>query len=165
MSRQEKVAHGSREVVHCVLPQNGQLVADGAEEPQVVVHRHERKRVQHARGLDGLVRRQDLEEVSPLLGGDGDLREVVAVVDLEEIEKRVGRVGVVSAEGLQAELPVHEDDGIAGFEEVLCGGCASRSWGRVRREIDRWVDTRTGAEVIEITDAGSGMPVIERIRA
>ena len=69
-----------------------------------------------------------------LLGGYSNLREVVAVVDLEEIEKRVGRVGIVSAEGLEAKLPMHEDDGISGFEEVLCGCCASRSCLRRRNE-------------------------------
>lgn len=49
----------------------------------------------------------------------------------EQIEKWVRGVGVVSAEGLQAELPVHEDDGVAGFEEVFGGGGASRSCGWV----------------------------------
>ena len=129
LSWQEKVADGGGEVIHGVLSENGELVADGAQEPQIVVHGDKGEGVQHARRLDGLVRGEHLEEVPPLLGGDGDLREVVgAVVDLEKVEKGVGRVGVVAAKGLQAELAVHEEDGISGFEKVLCGGGASRSW-------------------------------------
>ena len=130
---QEKVADGRCEVIHCVPAEDGELVADGAEEPQVVVDRDKGEGVEHAGGLDGLVRGQDGEEVAPLFGGDGDLREVVgAVVDLEKVEKGVGRVGVVAAKGLQTELPVHEDDGISGFEKVLCRGGASSSWSRRR---------------------------------
>ena len=36
-------------------------------------------------------------------------------LDVEEIEKRVRGVRVVSAERLETELPVHEDDCIARF--------------------------------------------------
>jgi hypothetical protein len=36
-------------------------------------------------------------------------------------------VRVVPAEGLQAELPVHENDCISGLEEVFCRSCAARS--------------------------------------
>ena len=35
----------------------------------------------------------------------------------------------MSAERLEAELPVHEYHGIAGFEEVLCGCRPTSSWG------------------------------------
>ena len=62
-----------------------------------------------------------------LLGGYSYLREVVAVMDLKKIEERVGRVGIVSAERLEAKLPMHKDDGISGFEEVLCRCCTSCS--------------------------------------
>jgi hypothetical protein len=33
----------------------------------------------------------------------------------------------VPAEGLETELPVHEDDRISGLEEIFCRGRAARS--------------------------------------
>ena len=43
---------------------------------------------------------------------------------------------VMSAEGLQTELPMHEYDCIAGFEEVLCGRRSSRSCVGLGLELD-----------------------------
>jgi hypothetical protein len=50
-----------------------------------------------------------------------------AWLDVEEIEKGVGGVGVVPAEGLETELAMHEDDGVACFEKVFGGGGTSSS--------------------------------------
>ena len=36
------------------------------------------------------------------------------------------RVGIMSTERLKAELPMHEDNGISGFEKIFCG-CGSSS--------------------------------------
>lgn len=43
------------------------------------------------------------------------------IFQFEEVEERVCRVRVMPTERLQAVLPVHEDDGVARPEKVLCG--------------------------------------------
>ncbi len=64
--------------------------------------------------MDRLVRGQDVKEMLALLR-----RDAYAVgmggVNVQQIEEGIGGMGIVSAEGLQTELSVHEDDCIAGF--------------------------------------------------
>lgn len=122
LSREEEIADCRCEVIQRTPPQNSKLLADSTKQPQIVVHRHERERVQKARGVRVLVRREDLEQGRSLLPGDTDPR---IILDFEEVQKRVRRMGVVAAERLQAELPVHEDDRVARFEEILRRGRAT----------------------------------------
>ena len=116
LSREEEIADRCSEVIERTPPQNSELLADSAEQPQVVIHRHKRECVEEARHVRALVRREDLEQGRSLLLGDADPR---IVFDLEEVEKRVRRVRVVAAEWLQAELPMHENDCVARFEEIF----------------------------------------------
>ena len=122
LSREEEIADCRCEVIQRTPPQNSKLLADSTKQPKIVVHRHERESVQKARRVRALVRREDLQQGRSLLLGDTDPR---IILDLEEVEKRVRRVGVVAAERLQAELPVHEDDRVVRFEEVLRRGRAT----------------------------------------
>ena len=46
---------------------------------------------------------------------------------LKQVQERVRRMGIVSAEWLETELPVHEYHGITSFEEILCGRCSTSS--------------------------------------
>ena len=54
-------------------------------------------------------------------GVDGDAARVGGV-DLEEVEERVGGVGVVAGEGEERVLTVEEEDGVGGGEEVFGRG-------------------------------------------
>ena len=131
LSREEEVADRGREVEQTAAPEHTHLLAHRAEEPQVVVHSDEREREERARALDGLVRRQDFEQLCALARPHGDVRRPVGsgrrrVADVEEVKEGVGGVRVVPAERLQAELAVHEDDRVAGLEEVLGGRRAAR---------------------------------------
>ncbi len=121
---QEEITDGRCEIEHRPPFQHCHFLAHSAQEPQVVVHRHEREGVQRPARVHLLVRGEHFEEVRALTRGDGDARDRarrLGQVDIEEVEERVRRVRVVPAERLQAELPMHEDDCVAGLEEVLRG--------------------------------------------
>jgi hypothetical protein len=87
--------------------------------------------VQCPASLYCLVYRQRLEQFRTSFLQDRDTRRIVwrigVILDVEDIKKRVGGMGVMSAEWLKTELPMHEDDCISGFEEILGGCCATVS--------------------------------------
>ena len=123
LAREEEIADGGGEVVEHARAEDGQLLADGAQEPEVVVHGDERERVQQAVRVRALVRAEHLAQRVPLRRRHVDVRARArrGRLDVEEVEEGVRRVRVVPAEGLQAELAVHEDDGVARLEEVFGG--------------------------------------------
>lgn len=132
LSREKEVADRGREVEQAAAAEHAHLLAHRAQQPQVVVYRHECESQERPCALHGLVRREHLEQLRAFFRTYGDVarggrRRPGWFVDVEEVEERVGGVRVVSAERLQAELPVHEDDGVAGFQEVFRGRRATRS--------------------------------------
>lgn len=131
LSREKEVADRGREVEQAAAAEHAHLLAHRAQQPQVVIHGDEREREECARTLDGLVCRQDFKQLCALTRTHGDVRRPIGsgcrrVADVEEVEEGVGGVRVVPAERLQAELAVHEDDRVAGLEEVLGGRRAAR---------------------------------------
>lgn len=83
-----------------------------------------------AEGGDVLVCGKDAEEVFLFAGRDGDVGGGGGGgwwVDVEKVEEGVGGVGVMPAVGLERELAVHEDDGVAVFEKVFGGSCTAGS--------------------------------------
>ena len=103
-----------------------EFLRDGAQQPEVVVDGDKRQRVQRACIVNALVRGENFDELWSFCGLDVDVGWNIGVVNVEEVEERMGGMRVVSAEGLETELPVHEDDCIARLEEVLCR-CSSAS--------------------------------------
>lgn len=64
----------------------------------------------------------------------------------------------MSAEGLKTELSMHEDDSIAGFQEIFSGCCTSSACGELdvrTREVDVKRLFRTGTEVVKKSDTVS----------
>jgi len=97
--------------------------------------------MQRSELMYGFVLRQHGEEISPLGRGDGypgwrRFRLGVAL-DIEEVEEGIGRMRIMSAEGLQTELAMHEYDRITGLEEVFCRRRASGSCIDLEPETDR----------------------------
>ena len=69
--------------------------------------------------------REDLYELVAVSWFDANLNGLFGVIYVEEIEEWIGRMRVMSAERLETELAVHEDDRIASLQEILCGSCTS----------------------------------------
>lgn len=81
--------------------------------------------MQRARCVYAFVRSENLNELGSFGGLDVDN---LGIVDVKEVEERVGGMRVVSAEGLKAKLTVHEYDCVARFEEVFCRSGSASSW-------------------------------------
>lgn len=62
------------------------------------------------------------------------------LLDLQQVQKRICGMGIVSAERLKTELSVHENDGVARFEEV---GCTSSSFYYSNAENEQYEDSFT----------------------
>ena len=131
LSRKKEIADGCGEIIHRLPSEDGQLLADGAEKPEIVVDCDERHGVEGAGRLYCFVDREDVQDVCAHVAGDAYFCRGGApfrVIDFEKVEKGVSGVGVMPAEWLQAELAVHEDDCVSCFQEVLCRSCPSGSW-------------------------------------
>lgn len=75
------------------------------------------------------VHRKHLQYIFFFIFCDVDLRLVCRGIyyDFKKVKEGVGGMGIVPTERLETELAMHEDDSIARFEEVLCGGRTSCS--------------------------------------
>ena len=84
-----------------------------------------------------------------------------SLFNVEEVEEGVRGMGVVPAERLQTELPVHEDDGISGLEEVLCGRSAA---GALKRGIDLGREEHRKAQGRVVRAEGEDIPALKLSR-
>jgi hypothetical protein len=75
-------------------------------------------------------------------------------IDLQEVEERVGGMGIVSTERLQTELSMHEYDSIACLEEVFRRCCTTSTYASyvVRKTMKKCTNLwRTSAKIVKET--------------
>lgn len=75
----------------------------------------------------------------------------------------MGRVGIVTREGLQAKLTVHEDDGISSFKKVFGGGSTTGSFTSNLNICDYTMsneEKRTSTEIIQETDSATHVSLV-----
>ena len=131
---QKEIADSSSKIKQRVPPKRSHLLTDSPQKPQIIINSNKGQSIHPSFAMHPFVHRQHLLEMRPFVRRDGNTRaSFILVVNLKKVKEGVGRMGVVPAEGLQTELPVHEDDGVPSLEEVLCGGRATRALTRITR--------------------------------
>lgn len=118
--RQEEVGDSSSQVEQSITSQLLHRPAHAAQHVQVVVDGDEGQHQEQVLALDLAIPSQDLEHEPVVLAADRDLPRLR--IQVQEVEEAVRLMAVVPAVRLQAELPVQEDDSVAGRDEILGAG-------------------------------------------